>query len=102
MRTLRAVLGYTDSRTGVLFCVAFIGLNILDGCLTGAALGLGSYELNPLLGPTLGSSTLFKWLISSAIVLTLVVCKRGELLKPLSLAMLLVCAWNGLAIWSWI
>ena len=102
MRTLRVVLAYTDSGTGVLFCVAFIGLNILDGCLTGAALGLGSYELNPLLGPALGSNTLFKWLISSAIVLILVVFKRGGLLKPLSLAMLLVCAWNGLAIWSWI
>jgi hypothetical protein len=102
MKSVRSILSHRDAGTGILFCVAFIGLNILDGCLTGIALGLGSYELNPLLSPTLGGNTVFKWLASSAIVLLLVVRKRGGLLKPLSLGMFLVCAWNAVAIWSWL
>jgi hypothetical protein len=88
------------SRT-ILLCVVFIGLNILDAWLTGIALGAGSYELNPLLGMRFGSSILFKGLISAGIVTALVLFKRGRLLKPLSLGMLLICAWNGLAIWTW-
>jgi len=91
-----------DSGTGIMCCTAFIGLNILDSCLTAAALGLGSYELNPLLGPTLGADAVFKWLISSAVVLALVLCKRGWLLRPLNVGMGLVCAWNLVAIWTWI
>ncbi len=102
MRSFRSILAHADSSTGMLSCVAFIGLNILDGCLTGVALELGSYELNPLLYPTLGSDIVFKWLISSAIVLTLVLWRRGGLLKPLNFAMFLVCGWNVLAIWTWI
>lgn len=101
MRILRLLVADADPGTGILVCAAFIGLNILDGWLTGFALELGGYELNPLLQPALGSNIVFKWLISSAIVLTLVACKRGGLLKPLNFAMLLVCAWNGLAVWSW-
>ncbi len=101
MRTLRFVLDDPDSKAGLLFCAAFIALNILDACLTGLALERGSYELNALLLPTLASNTAFKWLISSAVVLILVLLKRQGLLKLLSLGMLLVCAWNLLAIWSW-
>jgi len=101
MKSLKYVLVHTDSNTGLLFCAAFIGLNILDACLTGLALGLGSYELNAVMHPILGSNTLFKWLIASAVVLTLVLVKRGGWLKLLSLGMCLVCAWNLLAIWSW-
>jgi len=54
-----------------------------------------------LLGAGFGSSISFKGLSAAAIALTLVVFKQGRLLKPLSLGMVLVCAWNGLAIWSW-
>jgi len=90
-----------ESVTAILPSAAFIALNILDACLTGLALERGSYELNALLLPTLASNTVFKWLISSAVVLLLVLLKRQGLLKLLSLGMLLVCVWNLLAIWSW-
>ena len=88
------------SRT-ILLCVVFIGLNILDAWLTGIALGAGNYELNPFLGMRLGGSMLVKGLISAGIVTALVLFKRGRLLKPLSLGMLLICVWNGLAVWLW-
>ncbi len=101
MGTVRAVLISRDSISVLLFCGVFIGLNILDGWLTGVALELGSYELNPLLRPTLGSNLLFKGLISVVIVLVLTSCNRGKLLKPLSAGMALVCVWNAFAIWSW-
>lgn len=97
----RPVFADTDSVKAILPSVGFIALNILDACLTWIALELGSYELNPILGPALGSNALFKWLISSVIVLTLVLLNRPGLLKPLNLAMLLICAWNLLAVWSW-
>jgi hypothetical protein len=97
----RPVFADTDSSKAVLPSVAFISLNILDACLTWVALELGGYELNPLLGPALGSNALFKWLISSVVVLALALLNRPGLLKPLNLAMLLICAWNLLAIWSW-
>jgi hypothetical protein len=87
-----------DLTKDILGCVAFIGLNILDAWLTGIAVSRGSYELNPMLGLGFLSSLLFKGLISTVIVLALVLFNRGGLLKPLSLGMLLVCAWNGLAI----
>ena len=90
-----------ESVTAILPSAAFIALNILDACLTGLALERGSYELNALLVPILASNTVFKWLISSAVVLVLVLLKRHGLLKLLSLGMLLVCVWNGLAICSW-
>jgi hypothetical protein len=89
-----------DLNKNILICVAFIGLNILDAWLTGIAVSLGGYELNPVLGSGFASSLLFKGLISAVIVLALVLFRRGGLLKPLSLAMLLVCAWNGLVIRS--
>jgi len=101
MTTLRSVLADVDLTEAVLLCVAFIGLNMLDARLTEVAVRLGSYELNPLFGARLASSIAFKGLISAALVLPLVIFKRGALLKPLNLGMLLVCAWNGLAIWSW-
>ena len=101
MTTLRLVLEDTGSRDGILLCITFIGLNLVDAWLTGIALGLGSYELNPFLGARFGSSVLVKGLISCLIVTALVLFKRGGLLRPLSLGMLLTCAWNGFAIWSW-
>jgi|GEM_PF-1261952 len=88
------------SRT-ILLCVVFIGLNILDAWLTGIAIGAGSYELNPFLGMRFGSNMLFKGLLSAAIVLALVLFRRGRLLRPLNVGMLLICTWNGFAIWSW-
>jgi hypothetical protein len=101
MKSLKSALSHTDPGIGLLFCAAFIGLNILDASLTGIALALGSSELNPILGPILGSNTLFKWLIASAVVLILVLLKRGRWLKLLSFGMVLVCYWNLLAIWTW-
>ena len=88
------------SRT-ILLCVVFIGLNILDAWLTGIALGAGNYELNPFLGRRFGGNMLVKGLISAGIVTALVLFKRGGLLKPLNLGMILICTWNGFAIWSW-
>jgi len=85
----------------ILLCIVFIGLNILDAWLTGIALGAGSSELNPFMGMRFGSNMLIKGLISTAIVAALVLFKRGKLLKPLSLGMLIICAWNGFAVLSW-
>jgi hypothetical protein len=100
-----AMAGIVASRKAlnrsVLLCAIFIGLNILDAWLTGLALGAGNYELNPLLGMKFGSSVLFKSLVAAGIVTALVLFKRGGLLKPLSLGMLLICAWNGLVVWLW-
>ncbi len=101
MRVLRWIGIDAAFRAVTVFCVVFVGLNILDAWLTGVALGLGSSELNPLLSPTLASNVLFKGLLSAAIVVGLLLVRRGRLLKPLSMGMALVCAWNCLAIWSW-
>jgi len=101
MKTLRPVFGDADLSKAIRLGAVLVGLNILDARLTEVAVRLGSYELNPLLGAGFGSSIPFKGLGAAAIALTLVVFKQGRLLKPLSLGMLLVCAWNGLAIWSW-
>lgn len=101
MTALRSVFADADLRKWIMLCAAFIGLNILDARLTEVAVMAGSYELNPLLGARFFSSIPFKGLISAAFVLTLVLFKRGGLLKPLNVGMLLVCAWNGLAVWSW-
>jgi len=90
-----------NSRLVILLGILFIVLNILDAQLTGVALALGSSELNPIAATGFGSSMLLKGLIASAIVTAVVLFKRGGLLKPLSLGMLLICAWNSLAIWSW-
>jgi len=88
-------------RQGILLSIAFVGLNILDARLTGTALVLGASELNPIAATVFGSSMLLKGLISSAIVVGLALLKRGKLLKPLALGMLLVVLWNSFAIWSW-
>ena len=88
-------------RKGILLGIAFVGLNILDAQLTGTALVLGSSELNPIAATGFGSSMLLKGLISSAIVVAVVLLKRGRLLKLLDLGMLVVVLWNGFAIWSW-
>jgi len=101
MTTLRSVFGGADLSKAIGLGAVLVGLNILDARLTEVAVRLGSYELNPLLGAEFGSSIPFKGMIAAAIALPLVVFKRGRLLKPLNLGMLLVCAWNGLAIWSW-
>jgi hypothetical protein len=101
MKNIRSVVAHTDANTGLLFCAAFIVLNILDAYLTAMALQLGSYELNPFMHPVVGSNTLFKWLIASAVVLVLVLIKRAGWLKLLSVGMCLVCFWNLLAIWTW-
>jgi hypothetical protein len=50
---------------------------------------------------SLGSSMLIKGLISAGVVTVLLLLNRGSLLKLLSLAMLVICAWNGLAVWFW-
>jgi hypothetical protein len=99
-RLKRAVTETVLSRT-ILLCAVFIGLNILDAWLTRVALGLGSQELNPFLGRRFGSSILVKGLISAGIVMALVLFKRDRLLKPLNVAMVIICAWNGLAVFSW-
>ena len=54
--------------------------------------------MNPVAATGFGSSMLLKGLISSAIVIALVLLKRGRLLKPLNLGMLVVVLWNGFAI----
>ena len=101
MATLRLALAEPNLRIVILLGIFFIVLNILDAQLTGVALAIGSRELNPIAATGLGSSMLLKGLISSAIVIALVLLKRGTLLKPLSLGMLVICAWNGFAVWSW-
>jgi Domain of unknown function (DUF5658) len=88
------------SRT-ILLCVVFIALNILDAWLTRIAVRLGSQELNPFLGMRFGSSILVKGLIAAGIVVALVLLKRDKLLKLLSVGMVVICAWNALAILSW-
>ena len=101
MERLRATLADADLIKAILLCVGFIGLNILDAWLTRVALGLGSYELNPFMNIGLGSSMLVKGLIGAEIVMVLLLFKRGGLLKPLSIVMLLICTWNSFAILSW-
>ncbi len=89
------------SRTVILFGILFIVLNILDAQLTGVALAIGSREINPIAATGFGTSMLLKGLVSCAIVMAVVLLKRGKLLKPLSLVMLVICAWNAFAVWSW-
>ena len=101
MARLKWAVAETVLTRTILLCLVFIGLNVLDAWLTGVALGAGSYELNPFLSMRFGSNMLIKGLISAAIVAALVLFKRGKLLKPLNLGMLLICAWNGLAVLSW-
>ena len=83
-----------------LFGIFFVVLNILDACLTRVALVLGSSELNPI-AMGFGSSLLLKGLLSAAIVVALVLFKRGRLLKPLGIGMLAIVLWNTLAVWTW-
>lgn len=101
MARLSLAVSEPNSRLVILLGILFIVLNILDAQLTGIALALGSSELNPIAATGFGSSMLLKGLIASAIVIAIVLLKRGGLLKLLSLGMLLICAWNSLAIWSW-
>ena len=101
MTKLRLTVSEPNLRKVILFAIVFVGLNILDARLTGTALVLGASELNPIAATGFGSSMLLKGLISSAIVMALVLFKRGRLLKPLCLGMLLVALWNSFAIWSW-
>ena len=100
MTALRLAVAGADSRTDILFGIAFVALNILDAQLTGTALVLGSSELNPI-ATGFGSSLLLKGLISSGIAVALVLLGRGRLLKPLCVGMLVVVLWNVVAVWSW-
>lgn len=88
-------------KKGILLGIVFVGLNILDAQLTGTTLVLGASEFNPIAATGFGSSILLKGLLSLAIAIALVLSKRGRLLKPLCLGMLLVALWNSFAIWSW-
>ena len=101
MARLKWAVAEASSRKDILLGVAFVGLNILDAQLTGAALALGASELNPIVAAGFGSSMLLKGLISSAIVIALFLFRRGRLLNPLTLGMLIVMLWNSFAIWSW-
>ena len=101
MARIRWGTGKTILNRTILLCAVFIGLNILDAWLTRTALGLGSQELNPLLGMGFGSSMLIKGLIAAGIVTALVLFKRDRLLKLLNFGMVAVCAWNALAVLSW-
>jgi hypothetical protein len=101
MERLRATLADADLIKSILLCVCFIGLNILDAWLTRVALGLGSYELNSFMNMRFGSSMLLKGLIAAEIVLVLILFRRGRLLRPLNLCMILICTWNSFAILSW-
>jgi hypothetical protein len=96
---LRVTFADADVIKAILLCVVFIGLNILDARLTGFALELGSYELNFLIDIGFGRSMLLKGLFSFLIVIILLLVERGGLLKLLSIAMLLICIWNGLTVW---
>src|SRR4030042_1943162 len=87
-----------NSRICILLGILFIVLNILDAQLTGVAVALGSSELNPIAATGFGSSLLLKGLIASAIFGALVLLKRGTLLKPLTIGMLVICVWNGFAV----
>jgi hypothetical protein len=100
MERLRLTLADADLIKDILLCVAFIALNVLDAWLTRVALGLGSYELNPFINMRLGSSMPVKGLIAAEIVMVLILFKRGRLLKPLTLCMILICTWNSFAILS--
>ena len=90
-----------NPRIYILLGILFIVLNILDAQLTGVAVALGSSELNPIGATGFGSSMLLKGLIASAIVIAMVLLKRGTLLKPLTIGMLVICVWNSFAVWSW-
>ena len=101
MAGVKRAVGETILSRTILLCIVFVALNILDAWLTATALGAGSYELNPFLGARFGSSMLVKGLIAAGIVAALVLFKRDRLLKLLNFGMVLVCAWNALAVWSW-
>jgi len=101
MTRLRLAVAGANLKKGIPLGIAFVGLNILDARLTGTALVLGASELNAIAATGFGSSMLLKGLISFAIVVALVLLKRGRLLKPLDIGMLVVVLWNGFAIWSW-
>jgi hypothetical protein len=101
MTALKLALGGESSTRDIIFGVAFVGLNILDAQLTGTALALGASELNPIAATGFGSSLLLKGLIALGIAIALVLLKRGRLLKPLGIGMLVVVLWNSLAVCSW-
>ena len=102
MTRLRLATVQSNLRKEILFGIVFVGLNILDAQLTGTALVLGASDLNPIAATGFGNSMLLKGLISLAIVMALLLFKRGKLLKPLDLGMLVVVLWNGFAIWTWV
>jgi hypothetical protein len=101
MARLERAVVEPNPRLGILLGILFIVLNMLDAQLTGVAVALGSSKLNPIAATGFGSSMLLKGLIASVIVIAMVLLKRGTLLKPLTIGMLVICVWNGFAIWSW-
>jgi len=101
MARLGLAVAQVNLRRYIFFCIAFVGLNIIDAGLTRTALVLGASELNPIAATGFGSSMLLKGLVSLTVVVALLLFKRGKLLKPLNLGMFLVVLWNGFAIWSW-
>jgi len=88
-------------RAEKLFVAAFVLLNILDAYLTGTAIALGSSEFNPATR-AFGGSMLLKGAIAVLITVALLMFRRGKLLRPLSVGMLLVVVWNSIAVWSWV
>ena len=101
MAGLEQAVAEPNPRIYILLGILILVLNILDAQLTGVAVALGSSELNPIAATGFGSSMLLKGLIASAIVIATVLLKRGTLLKPLTIGMLVICVWNGFAVWSW-
>ena len=91
MARLRLLVAEANLRKDILLGIAFVGLNILDARLTGTALVLGASELNPIAATGFGSSMLLKGLLALAIVIALVLLKRGRLLKLLDLGCSLLC-----------
>jgi hypothetical protein len=89
------------SRQDILFGLAFVVLNIIDAYLTGIALALGGTEANPIAATGFGSNMLLKGLVATAITIALVSLRKGNLVKPLSLGMLVIVLWNSFALWSW-
>ena len=105
MADINALTGAKKGISGIsgkdiVFGLAFVELNILDAHLTGIALALGGTELNPIAATGFGSSVRLKGLVAAAIVIALISFKRGRLLKPLDLGMLLIVFWNRSALWG--
>ena len=83
------------------FLALFVVLNVLDGCLTSAAISLGGSEANPL-AVGFGSSMAAKGMIALGIAAVLFFVRRPYLLVPLCAGMFLIVGWNAVALLTWI